>query len=69
MADLTPSVVYEPVLMRHDEDGIVHQGGAFLDEVEAQKVLDLWRSEGRKEPMAINLVPVYRTAEQWIADR
>jgi hypothetical protein len=69
MPDPTPSVVYEPVLLRDDEDGIVHQGGAFPTEAEAQKVLDIWRSEGRSERMAVNLVPVYQTAEQWIADR
>jgi hypothetical protein len=69
MPDPTWSLLYEPVILRDDEDGIVYQGGAFPTEAEAQKVLDIWRSEGRSEPMAVNLVTVYQTAEQWIADR
>ncbi|MFI7212769.1 hypothetical protein [Micromonospora maritima] len=64
-----PEILYEAVLMRNDQDGIVYQAGAFTTEVEAQKVLDIWRAEGRTEPMAINLVPVYRSAEDWDADR
>lgn len=57
--------------MRDDEDGIVYQAGAFTTEVEAQKVLDIWQAERRRgtEPMAINVVPVYRSAEHWDADR
>jgi hypothetical protein len=62
-------VLFEPVLMRADDDGIVYQAGAFSSEAEAQKVLDIWRAEGRQEPMAINLVPVYESAEAWQADR
>lgn len=64
-----PRCLYEPVLLRGDEDGIVYQAGAFPSEAEAQKVLDIWRAEGRREPMAINLVPVYQSAEDWQADR
>ncbi|MET8835996.1 hypothetical protein ABZV78_19035 [Micromonospora sp. NPDC004540] len=64
-----PEILYEAVLMRDDEDGIVYQAGAFTTEAEAQKVLDIWQAEGRTEPMAINLVPVYRSAEDWDADR
>jgi hypothetical protein len=61
--------MYEPVLLRDDEDAIVHQAGAFATEAEAQKVLDVWRAEGRQEPMAVNLVHVYDSAQEWQADR
>jgi hypothetical protein len=64
-----PRVIYEAVLMRDDGDGILHQAGAFPTEAEAQKVLDIWTAEGRREPMFINLVPVYATAEEWQEDR
>ena len=64
-----PRLLYEPVLLSGDEDGIVHQAGAFTSEDEAQKVLDVWQAEGRREPMAINLVPVYQSAEDWQANR
>jgi len=55
--------------MRDDGDGIVYQAGAFPTEAEAQKVLDVWTAEGRREPMHINVVPVYGTAEEWQANR
>jgi hypothetical protein len=64
-----PRVLYEAVLLRSDEDGIVYQAGAFSTEAEARKVLDVWRAEGRQEPMAVNLVAVYDSAEEWQADR
>ncbi|NJC69867.1 hypothetical protein HC031_09065 [Planosporangium thailandense] len=64
-----PRLLYEPVLLRDDEEGIVYQAGAFSTEAEAQKVIDIWRAEGRREPTAINLVTVYESAEQWEADR
>uniref|UniRef100_UPI00331C8F45 hypothetical protein n=1 Tax=Micromonospora sp. NPDC126480 TaxID=3155312 RepID=UPI00331C8F45 len=64
-----PELLYEAVLMRDDEEGIVYQAGAFTTEAEAQKVLDTWRVEGRTEPMSINLVPLYRVVEEWQADR
>jgi hypothetical protein len=54
--------------MRDDGDGILHQAGAVPSEAEAQKVCDVWTAEGRREPMAINLVPVYNTAEELQAD-
>ena len=64
-----PRVLWEPVLLRDDEEGIIHWPGAFPTETEAQKVLDVWRAEGRREPMAINVVHVYDSAEDWQADR
>jgi hypothetical protein len=64
-----PRLLYEPVMLRADEDGMIVQAGAFPSEAEAQKVLDIWRGEGRREPLAINIVPVFDSAEQWQADR
>ena len=70
VADVSrPGVIYEAVLLRDDEDGILHQAGAFPSEEEAQKVLDVWTAEGRRGPMAINVVRVYNTADEWQADR
>jgi hypothetical protein len=70
VGDVTlPEVVFEPVLMRDDGDGIIYQAGAFPSEDEAQKVLDIWAAEGRREPMCINIVPVYGTADEWQATR
>jgi hypothetical protein len=63
-----PRLLYEPVPLSDDGNGLVHQAGAFPPEAEAQKVLDIWRAEGRREPMAINIVPVYQSAEDWQAD-
>jgi hypothetical protein len=64
-----PRVLYEAVLLREDEDGLVYQAGAFPSEAEAQKVLDIWRAEGRREPMAVNVVAVYQSVEDWQANR
>jgi hypothetical protein len=61
-------LVYEPVLIDGD-DNICYQAGAFPTGQEAQKVLDIWRAEGRTEEMAINIVSVYETAEAWLAAR
>lgn len=55
--------------MRDDGDGILYQAGAFPTEAEAQRVLDIWTAEGRCEPMLMNIVPVYSTADEWQADR
>ena len=60
--------MYEPVLIDGD-DNIFYQAGAFPKEQEAQKVLDIWRAEGRTEEMAINIVSIYETAEEWLANR
>jgi len=64
-----PQTLYEPVLLDDNDECIVHQGDAFPTESEAQKVHETWRAEGRTERMAINLVPLYDSAEQWQADR
>ena len=63
-----PSFLYEPVLLS-DDDSMIYQAGAFPTEAEARKVLDIWRAEGRGEAMAVNMVPLYQTAEEWHADR
>jgi len=55
--------------MRDDGDGIVYQAGAFPTEAEAHQVLDVWTAEGRREPMHINVVPVYGKTEEWQANR
>jgi hypothetical protein len=31
--------------------------------------LAIWSSEGRPDPMAVNLVPVFASAEEWQANR
>jgi len=49
--------------MRDESDGILYQAEAFPTEAEAQKVHDIWTAEGQREPMAVNIVPVYSTAE------
>ena len=64
-----PRVLWEPVLLRDDDEGVIHQAGAFPTEAEAQMVLDVWRAEGRRDLMGINVVPVYDSAEEWQADR
>lgn len=64
-----PRLLYEAVLLCGDEDGIVYQAGAFPSEAEAQKVLDILKAEGHRQPMAINLVTVYQSAEDWQANR
>jgi hypothetical protein len=64
-----PKILYEAVLLRSDEDGIIYQAGAFATEAEAQEVLDILQREGRSEPMAINVVGVYDSVDQWQADR
>jgi hypothetical protein len=43
--------------------------GAFPSRAEAEAVLEVWRREGRTEPLALNLLPVYETAAQWQEDR
>lgn len=64
-----PVILYEAVRLTDDGDAVVYQAGAFTTEAEAQKVLDIWRAEGRTEPMAINLVTLYRNVEEWQANR
>ena len=61
--------IYIPVLMREDLEGILYQAGAFPTEAEAQRVLDLWARDGRSEPMLINVVQIYATADEWEAAR
>jgi hypothetical protein len=46
-----------------------YEAGAIWSQSEAQKLLDLWRSEGREQPMAVNISPLYESVEAWIADR
>ena len=64
-----PRTLYEPVLLTDDEEGVAYQAGAFSSQAEAEKVLEIWRQEGRPEAMAINFVTVYDTAAEWYADR
>jgi hypothetical protein len=63
-----PRILYEPVLLGND-DVVFYQAGAFSTEAEALKVLEVWRAEGRREAMALNLVTLYETAEEWQANR
>jgi len=60
-----PKVVWVPWLMSDDDDHVVYEGGAFQTEADAQKVIDTWRSEGRGEPTAINVIPIFETFEDW----
>ena len=62
-------VVWVPVILTEDEEHQIDQGGEFSDEAEARKVLDVWRAEGHREPMAINVITCYETADEWEADR
>lgn len=62
-------MLYEPVLLDDADEGIIYQAGAFRSEADAQAVLDIWRAEGRTEPMSINLVTVYESVSEWQADR
>ena len=64
-----PELLYEAVQIAPDGDGVIYQAGAFRTEADAQAVLAVWRAEGRTEQMAVNLVPVYSSVEQWQADR
>ena len=64
-----PRVFYEPVLLTADSEGLAYQAGAFALQSEAEKVLAIWRSEGRTEPMAINVVTLFDSAEEWMAER
>jgi hypothetical protein len=50
-------------------DGIVYQAGAFRSEADAQAVLEVWRAEGRTEPMAVNGVPRFGSVQSWQANR
>ena len=63
MADI--EVVYEVVLLDGKQDTMVFQFGAFTNQVEAQKVLDLLEAEGRHGPLALNGVAVYQSAADW----
>lgn len=67
MADI--EVVYEVVLLDADEDSTVFQFGAFTEQAEAQKVLDLVEAEGRHGPLALNGVAVYKSAAEWMRNR
>lgn len=64
-----PITLYEPVLLGGEDETIVYQAGAFPTEAEAQKVLEIWRAEGRQQSMEINYVTFYNTAEEWQNDR
>lgn len=55
-----PNRLYEPVLITKDGEGILFQAGAFRTHADAQAVLEIWRSEGRTEEMAVNVVTVWK---------
>jgi hypothetical protein len=60
-----PRVIYEPVLIDDETGSIQYQAGAFPTEEMAQRVLDIWRREGRTDKMAINAITFYSTVEDW----
>ena len=64
-----PDRLYEPVLVTADGEGVFYQVGAFETEAEAQTVLEIWRSEGRTEEMAVNVVQVFRSVDEWQSSR
>lgn len=68
-ASKDPVVFYEPVLLDNETESIQYQAGAFPTEELAQQVLDVWRREGRKDQMAINVVTYYTTVEEWNENR
>lgn len=64
-----PTTLWLPCLLDADSDQIIHEAGAFASEVEAEKVLAIWRAEGRTEPMAVNIVPFHDSSDDWYEDR
>lgn len=64
-----PGQLYEPVLVTEDGEGVVYQAGVFETGAEAQEVLEIWRSEGRTDEMAVNVVQVFRSVDEWRSSR
>jgi len=70
MSDLTPpQAIYEPVLLNAETLDVEGQAGAFRSEVEARKVLERWREEGVTQEMAVNVVGLFDSFEEWLANR
>lgn len=63
-----PKMLFVPALLNSD-GSIDYEAGAFTTEGEAKRVVDEWRSDGETKPTAINLIPLYETAEEWREDR
>ena len=57
------------VLINEECLDVAYQGGAFETWDEAQAVLDIWRSEGCTQEMAVNAVPLFRSVEEWRSHR
>ena len=64
-----PLTLWVPCLLDSTSDQVIFEAAAFMTETEAQRVLDVWRAEGRTEPMAVNIIPLYETSDEWLADR
>ena len=66
---IPPQILWIPCIT-HEDDEHIYEGGAFRTEAEAQRVLDIWRTEGRPEHLlAINLLPLYDSVDEWNSDR
>lgn len=60
--------VHVPIRLAIEHTDVAEvRAGAFATKAEAQKVLDYWRAVGHTSPMAIRTLPVWGTADEWIA--
>lgn len=62
-------VIYIPCLLTSDTKHVLYEAGGFPSEAEAQKVLDIWRTERRTEPTAINVLTLFESAADWQNNR
>ena len=59
---------YVPCLL-YPSGEIAFSAGAFVTEDLAQVVIERWKAEGRTEEMAINILSLYDTVEDWESDQ
>lgn len=60
--------IHVPIRLVFDDDDVTEvRAGAFPTRAEAERVLEHWRADGHRSPMAVRTLPVWGTAAEWIA--
>jgi hypothetical protein len=67
---IPPKMAWMPCWLSDDTENIVFTQCILPSQEEAEKVVEVWRSEGREDwLLMINTVPIYDTADEWLRDR
>jgi len=67
---IPPKIGWIPCWTDPETEQLVYTGCVLPTQEEAEKVLEVWKSEGHNDRhFTIDTLPIYDTADEWLHDR